>query len=91
MCLLCLQCQADNNVDNRLCYKICHIVSYEVSFIRQKNQVDCRGRAETFCPMLNRKSVCTLLKDLSVNKGLWLKFSSWIFKFVGIRRGNLEW
>ena len=42
-----LQCQADNNVDNRLFYKICDIISHEVSL--DKDQVDCGGGAGTFC------------------------------------------
>lgn len=36
-----LQCQADDNVDNWLFYKICDIVSHEVSL--DKDQIDCRG------------------------------------------------
>ena len=35
------QCQADDNVDNWLFYKICDIVSHEVSL--DKDQIDCRG------------------------------------------------
>ena len=61
-----LQCQADNNVDNRLFYTICDIISHEVSL--DKDQVDCGGGAGTFCSTHMWKSVCTLLKDLSVNK-----------------------
>ena len=60
-------------MDNRLFYKIRHFVSHEVSL--GKHQVDYRGRAGTFYPILTGKLFCTLLKYLSVNKGSWSKLS----------------